>query len=352
MASSPTVLTNRPIGPIGFGTMRLTWARTNPNLPTQAEAFEVLDAAIAAGATFFNGGEVYAHSDDDYNSCDLLREYLTAKPENADKIVLSIKGGAPPGTMAPDGSMAEARRSVEACVRKLAGTKKIDIFEYARVDPKTPIEETMGHLQVLVDEGLIGAVGLSEVRASTIERAHKITPIAAVEVEVSLWTTDVLRNGVAETCARLGIPIVAYSPLMYGALGVSISGEEKGKASKPANLERLAQMLPKFQGDALAQNLRLNDEIAELASHQGVTPPQIAINWVRSLSGRRMKVLDAQGAEKEVVMPTVVPIPGSTKPERVKENSKMVELGEEGMGELQVILDRNPIVSITPTYIT
>lgn len=102
------------------------------------------------------------------------------------------------------------KRTIENCVKLLDGKKKIDIFEYARVDKNVPIEETLKNLEQYVKAGKIGGIGLSEVSAATIERAAKVTKIAAVEVELSLWSTDILSNGVAKAAAAHNIPIVAY----------------------------------------------------------------------------------------------------------------------------------------------
>jgi pyridoxine 4-dehydrogenase len=100
----------------------------------------------------------------------------------------------------------------------LDGKKSLDLFECARVDPKTPIEDTVSYIAEYVKAGKLGGISLSEVGANTIRKAHSVHPIAAVEVEFSLWVTDILENGVAATCAELGIPIVAYSPLGRGFL--------------------------------------------------------------------------------------------------------------------------------------
>lgn len=332
--------TTAKIGPIGYGLMSLTWAiatYNNPTLPSRETAFAALDVALANGPIHLNGGEIYGTPDN--NSLTLIRDYLNQNPGQAEKIVLSIKGGIDPTTHKPDGSEAGARRSVEDSLKQLGGKGKIDIFQYARVDPNTPIEETIGYLKTLQDEGKIGGIGLSEVRASTIERAAKVAPIAAVEVELSLWTPDILRNGVAETCARLGIPIVAYSPLSRGGLTGSVSSEG-GFAEGDVR-----RKYPKFQGEMLARNLKLNEEVEKLAARKGISKSQVAINWVSGLSGRRVKVFDVEGKGKEVVMPVVIPIPGSTKVERVKENGTVVEFTEEEFRELMDIVERNPVVS-------
>lgn len=135
----------------------------------KAQAFEAMNAAIDSGATFWNGGQFYGTLA--WNSLHLLRDFFVDNPQAAEKIFLSIKGGLKP-EKTPDGSKDFVRASVEECIRILPPSiKKIDLFECARVDPNTPIEITMNALKELVDEGKIGAVGLSEVSATTIRRA-------------------------------------------------------------------------------------------------------------------------------------------------------------------------------------
>lgn len=123
-------------------------------------------------------------------------------------MVLNVKGAVLPG-LKPDGTPEGVRRSVENCLRLLGGTKRIDQFECARRDPDVPVAQTIGALKELVEEGKIGGVALSEVSAATIREAAGITKIVAVEVELSLFSTEPLTNGVAEACAELGIPIIA-----------------------------------------------------------------------------------------------------------------------------------------------
>lgn len=172
--------------------------------------------ALALGANAWNGGEIYGTPQ--RNSLHLLNEYFTKWPEDAEKVVLSIKGGVVPGGLQPDGSKANVTRSIEECLAVLDGKKFLDLFECARVDVRVPLEETIGTIAEYVKAGKVGGISLSEVGANTIRKAHAIHPISAVEVEFSLWATDILENGVAATCAELGIPIVAYSPLGRGFL--------------------------------------------------------------------------------------------------------------------------------------
>lgn len=145
----------------------MTW---NPQPPSQDVCFETLNKALELGANFWNGGELYGTSE--YNSLHLLNKYFTKYPENAEKVVLSIKGGLKVGQLISDGSEENIRRSVDECLRLLDGKKKLDIFECARQDPNFPVEHTVEILAKYVKEGKIGGIGLSEVDAETIRRAY------------------------------------------------------------------------------------------------------------------------------------------------------------------------------------
>jgi pyridoxine 4-dehydrogenase len=172
--------------------------------------------ALSLGANNWNGGELYGTPE--RNSLHLLNEYFTKYPEDANKVVLSIKGGIVPGQLRPDGSEAGVKRSIDECLKVLDGKKFLDLFECARVDLNVPIEDTIGYIAEYVKAGKLGGISLSEVGAKSIRRAHAVHPISAVEVEFSLYATDILENDVAATCAELNIPIIAYSPMGRGFL--------------------------------------------------------------------------------------------------------------------------------------
>lgn len=305
-------LVGKEIGPIGYGLMGLTW-RAHP--PSEEQSFEAMKAALAAGSNFWNGGELYGPPD--ANSLQLLNKYFTKYPEDADKVVLSIKGGLDKN-MHPDGSPEGVKRTIENCVKLLDGKKKIDIFEYARVDKNVPIEETLKNLEQYVKAGKIGGIGLSEVSAATIERAAKVTKIAAVEVELSLWSTDILSNGVAKAAAAHNIPIVAYSPIGRGFL--------TGEIKKPEDIPEgdMRKTMPRFQGANFEKNLDLVKELDKVAKQKGCTSAQLAISWVKYMSS-------------EIGVP-VIPIPGATKQERVAENSKDVTLTSDDAAEIRSVL--------------
>lgn len=279
--------------------------------------------AVSHGANFWNGGEFYGTPS--HNSLHLLHSYFSKYPEDAEKVLLSVKGCLNTSTMKPDGSEEGVRRSVDNCLKLLGGKKKLDIFECGRVDASTPIETTMKALAEYVKEGKLGGISLSEVKAETIRRAVKVHPICAVEMEVSLWSFDVLTNGVAETCAEFGIPIVAYSPLGRGFL----TGQIKKYEDIPDG--SILKHLPRFQKDVFPKNLELVAELEKLAGKKGCTPAQLALAWVRQLS-------DKPG------MPVFIPIPGATTEERVNENMKSVRLTESDMEDIDKILGQVKVV--------
>jgi len=165
----------------------------------------------------WNGGELYGT--DARNSLHLLNEYFTKYPEDADKVILCIKGGLGlNGDLHPNGTEENIKRSIDTCLKLLDGKHKLDMFEIARVDPKVPYEETIASIDKYVKAGKLGGISLSEVSANTIRKAAKVAKISAVEVEFSLFSTEILTNGIAQACADLDIPVVAYSPISRGLL--------------------------------------------------------------------------------------------------------------------------------------
>ncbi|KAI9699064.1 MAG: Pyridoxine 4-dehydrogenase [Candelina mexicana] len=292
----------------------LTW-RANP-IP-QEQAFKAMKAALDNGANFWNGGEFYGTPD--RNSLHLLNEYFTKYPEDADKVVLSIKGGMGEDRM-PDGTEEGVQKSVDNCLKLLDGKKHLDIFECARVDPRTPIETTIAALAKYVKAGKISGISLSEVRAETIRRAHKVHPICCVEVEFSLWSTDILTNGITETCAELNIPIIAYSPLGRGFL----TGQIKKFEDIPED-DFVRRSSPRFQPDVFSKNVDLVIELEKVAKKKGCAPAQLGLAWVKATSARPG-------------MPVIIPIPGATTVDKIVENQTDVELSDADMDEINAIL--------------
>ncbi|KAK2027109.1 aldo/keto reductase [Colletotrichum zoysiae] len=313
-------LNGQEVGQIGYGLMGLTW---RPQPCSEEQAFEAMRAALKNGCNFWNGGEFYGTPE--YNSSVLLERYFAKYPEDADKVVLSMKGGLR-ANLRPDGSPEGIRRSLDNIIGQLKGRKKVDIFECARRDKNTPLEVTFGVIQKeYIDTGKVGGICLSEVSAATIHEAVKHAKIVGVEVELSLFSTDILSNGVATACAQYGIPIIAYSPVGRGML----TGQLKTLDDIPQGDMR--RHMPRFQPDTFGINIKLVEQVEELARKKGVTPAQLAIGWTMALSRRPG-------------MPEIIPIPGATTAERVNENAKLVELTDEEMGEIDATLAKFEVV--------
>ncbi|KAK3329304.1 NADP-dependent oxidoreductase domain-containing protein [Apodospora peruviana] len=316
----PQVL-GKDVGTIGFGLMGLTW-RATPPPPEQA--FEAMRAALVNGMNYWNAAEFYGTPE--YNSLTLLERYFEKYPEDADKVVLGVKGAVGLNASGPDGSPEEIRRSIDNCLRILKGRKKIDVFEPARRDKKVPLEITFAAINEYVEKGLVGGVGISEVAAATIHEAAKITKIVSVEVELSLMATDILDNGVVAACAEHDIPVIAYSPLGRGMFTTQF----KSHADIPK--DSFLQHFPRFSPENFDNNMKLVKQVEELASKKGCTPAQLAISWTANLSRRRPG------------LPTIIPIPGATTASRVNENAVYVELSDAEMAEIDETLSKFEVV--------
>ncbi|KAJ4162929.1 hypothetical protein NW754_014350 [Fusarium falciforme] len=309
-------LVGRQVGPRGYGLMNLTW-RKDPIAHDQA--FKALRAAIDGNMTFWNGGEFYGTPEN--NSMTLLAAYFDKYPEDADKVVISIKGGLGPDLL-PDGSPERIRSSLDTTLAQLGDKKKLDIFECARRDPRVPLETTFDVIEKeYVQTGKLGGICLSEVSAATIHEAVKITKIVGVEAELSLFSTDALHNGVAAACAQYGIPLIAYSPLGRGLL----TGQIKSIDDIPESDGR--RHLPRFQPGNFEINLQLVKQVEDMAAKRNCTPAQLALGWVSSL-------------QRRPGMPAIIPIPGGTTVPKVSENSKQTDLTDEEMDALDATLSR------------
>ncbi|SPO01422.1 related to pyridoxine 4-dehydrogenase [Cephalotrichum gorgonifer] len=309
--AAPITIDGKAVGHVGFGMLGLSIPWAPVDYPV---AVNLMKTALDQGANLWNGGIHYGTPQ--ANSLHLLKYYFDKYPEDASRVVLSIKG-AYDGKVGPDGSPDGIRASVDEAVKVLGGTKTIDVFECARVDPKVPIETSVKALAELVKEGKIGGIGLSEVSAETIRKSHAIHAISLVEIELSLFTPDPLKNDIADTCRELGIPIAAYCPIGRGLL--------TGKIRTPDDLEQddFRRGLPRFQLGVFAQNFKLVEAVERIGKDKGVTTAQVALGWVCR-----------QGA---------IPIPGSTNLERVAENCNPASLTDGDMAALHNILDTLPI---------
>ena len=287
---------------------------------TDAEAITILKAALENGANFWNAGLNYGRPE--RNTVHLLNAYFTQYPEDADRVVNSIKGCFNTTTFKPDTSASGVRESIDLCLRILDGKCRIDIFQAARLDPSVvPVEETISAIAEYVQAGKIGGIGISECNAESLRRAAAVHPIAAAELELSLFSTHILSDGTAAACADLRIPIIAYGPLGKGFL----SGQIRDLDDIPADDYRRAYGFPRFQPGAFEENFKLVAEVEKLADAKGATTAQVALGWVASQS-RKLGV-------------PVVPLPGSASIDRIKENRPAVLEGDE-LEQLDRILER------------
>ncbi|KAJ5094295.1 aldo/keto reductase [Penicillium angulare] len=315
------MLAGKPISQNGLGLMRLTW---KDDITPDENAFKILKAALETGVNVWNGADFYGTPDQ--NSLHLMNRYFTAYPEDADKVVLTIKSGiVDMRSFHMDCSPASIRNFVDSVNKILDGKKKIDIFGCGRVDKNVPIEDTVGALADLVREGKIGGIQLSEVSSDTIRRAAKVAKIDMVEAEISLWATDVLENGVAETCAELGITMVAHTPLGAGML----TGQIRSLDDMPAN--DYHRFFPRFQPENFDTNLKLVDKIKEMAEDKGCTAPQLALSWIKAQS-------------RQPNMPVFVPVAGARSENRVFENAVDIDLSDRDFTTIKSILDSFPVV--------
>ena len=212
----PEIL-GKQVGPVAFGMMGKylslittqkisltpTSGLTFPPQPVE-QCFKAMRAALDSGSNFWNAGTFYGTPE--WNSITLLVAYFKKYPEDADKVVLSVKAAYNPHERRGVGSPEDVKKEIDHVLEQLKGIKKVDVFECARVDPDVPVETTLKFIdEEYVKKGLIGGIALSEVAAATIRRAAKVTKIVAVENELSLWTTDALENVVLEACNELDI---------------------------------------------------------------------------------------------------------------------------------------------------
>ncbi|ORY71426.1 NADP-dependent oxidoreductase domain-containing protein [Pseudomassariella vexata] len=305
----PKTLAGKPVGPVGYGMMLLTLLGGIP----YEECVKPMKAALENGANLWNAGTFYGPPD--ANSLQLLSYYFERYPEDADKVVLSIKGAYDASKNVPATRPEQIRASVDECLAILGGRKSIDIFEAARTDPNVPVESNVNTFLELIKEGKIGSYGLSEVNAQTIRRAHAVSPPAAVEVEFSMFSRDALeKGGVYDTCAELGIPIIGYSPLDRGWLTGQLKTLDDIKEGD------FRKFYPRFQPGNFEQNVKLAEFVEQIAKKKGCTSAQVAIAWVQQ-----------QG---------VIAIPGSSKVSRVVENTTPVKLTEAETAELQQAIDK------------
>ncbi len=259
---------------------------------------QTINRALELGVTFLDTAEIYGpHTNEE-----LVGRAIAGR---RDEVQLATKFGFrlnpdSPWARSVDGSPDNVRSAVEGSLRRLS-TDHIDLYYQHRIDPDVPIEETIGAMAELVQAGKVRYLGLSEAAPDTIRRAHATHPLTAVQMEYSLWTRDAEAE-VLPTLRELGIGLVAYSPLGRGFL----TGSIRSMDDLPEDDWRRNN--PRFQEEALQQNIALADQVSELADRLGITPAQLALAWVQ-----------AKGED-------IVAIPGTKSPTRLQENAGAVDV--------------------------
>ncbi len=281
------------VSAVGFGCMGLSHAYGGYD---HGAAIDTLHRAVDLGVTLFDTAEVYGPFENEILVGKALAPFR-------DKVTIATKFGfrlstddADWGAIAgTDGRPEHAREVAEASLKRL-GTEVIDLYYLHRADPNVPIEDTVGAMADLVAQGKVRALGLSEVSAETLKKAHAVHPISALQSEYSLWTRDVETNGVLETCRELGIGFVPFSPLGRGFLTGTVTSTQ-GLGEKD-----FRRTLPRFQAENAEANRQLVSVIEEMAGRKGVTAAQVALAWVLG-----------QGD-------TIVPIPGARRIAHLEQN--------------------------------
>ncbi|MGW2104910.1 aldo/keto reductase [Streptomyces olivaceoviridis] len=286
-----TKLGELDVARIGLGCMGMSAYYTGAGTDDH-ESVRTIHQALDLGITLLDTADVYGpHTNEE-----LVGRAIAGR---RDDVVLATKFGLvsyrADSTRQLDSTPANIRLAVEGSLRRLA-TDRIDLYYQHRVDPDVPIEETVGTLKELVEEGKIRHIGLSEASAQTIRRAHAVHPITALQTEYSLWTRDVEAE-ILPVLRELGIGLVPYSPLGRGFLTGAV------RSADQLDGDDFRRTIPRFADANLAANLRLVDEVGAVAEELGATPAQVALAW-----------LLAQGDD-------VVPIPGTKRVDRLEENA-------------------------------
>ena len=296
---------------IGLGTMAMSGYYLDPN-SSDTESVRTIHRALELGVTHIDTAEIYGP----YANEELVGRALKGRRDDvvvATKFGLVSHAGDGPGVL--DSSPANIRTAVEGSLRRL-GTDRIDLYYQHRVDPDTPIEDTVGTLADLVAEGKVLHIGLSEAGPETIRRANAVHPVAALQSEYSLWTRDPEAE-LLPLLRELGIGFVPYSPLGHGFLTGTIRSPDQLAA------DDWRKTNPRFTEGNFEKNLRIVDEVKAVASELDATPAQIALAW-----------LLAQGDD-------IAPIPGTKRVSRVEENTAAdgIELSTE---QIQRLNDLTP----------
>ncbi|MGA2165753.1 MAG: aldo/keto reductase [Solirubrobacteraceae bacterium] len=264
----------------------------------EAESTATIQRALELGCGFLDTSDMYGP----YTNEELVGRAIAGR---RDEVFLATKFGiklelTPTPRRSVDGSPAYVREACEGSLRRL-GVDHIDLYYQHRVDPSTPIEETVGAMAELVGEGKVRHLGLSEASAATIRRAHAVHPITAVQSEYSLWTRD-LEDEILPVIDELGIALVAYSPLGRGFLAGRFSSRDE---IEEGDFRRYG---PRFSEENFERNLALTERVRQLAAEKGVTPAQLALAWVLSRGEH------------------IVPIPGTKRRSYLEDNLAAAEV--------------------------
>jgi aryl-alcohol dehydrogenase-like predicted oxidoreductase len=297
------------VSAIGLGCMGMSWGYGD--VRNDEESVRVIHRALDLGATLIDTADVYGP----FTNEELVGRALAARRADATlatKCGLVVKDARVPD-IRTDGTPEHIRQACDASLRRL-GVDAIDLYYLHRVDPAVPLEESVGAMAELVAAGKVRAIGLSEVSVEQLERARAVHEIAAVQMELSLWTRDPLRD-VVPWCAAHGVSVVAFSPLGRGFLTGTLRSVD-ALAS-----EDWRRNLPRFQADALEENLAIADRVREVADRLGATAAQVALAWVL-----------AQGEH-------VIPIPGTKRLAYLEENlgAADLRLTDEDLAELDAL---------------
>lgn len=295
LADTPKAEALVALGPLsvsrqGFGCMGLSHVYGQAD---EADSLRTLDRAIELGINFIDTADIYGSGHNET----LLAQAIKGRRE---RLVIATKFGnrldRETSGRAQDGRPEYARQAVEESLRRL-GIDHIDLYYLHRLDPQTPIEDTVGELARLKQEGKIGAIGLSEVDAKVLRRAHKVHPIAALQSEYSLWTREV-EDEILPATRELAVGFVAYSPLGRGFLAGALPVEANDRRNQH----------PRYQAEAIAANSRRRETAEAVAERLGVTVAQVSLAWVLSkgvvpIPGtRHIEHLEANWAANEVVL--------------------------------------------------
>ena len=301
------------VSALGLGCMGMTDFYTTG--ADTREAIATLHRALELGVTLLDTADMYGPHTNEA----LLGKALQGK---RDQVFLASKFGMVRDPNNPDargvnGSPEYIRSAIEGTLQRLQ-IDTLDLYYQHRIDPQIPIEESVGAMAEQVKEGKVRYLGLSEASAATLERAQAVHPIAALQTEYSLWSRDPEENGVLETCRRLGIAFVPYSPLGRGFLTGTLKSPDDFAA------DDYRRNSPRFQGENFARNLVLVQKVQQLAADKGVTAGQLALAWVL-----------AQGND-------VIPIPGTKQRKYLEENVAALNITLGG-DELQALKDLFPV---------